>query len=290
MFGFSSGETNGLIVLLPLMVIVLFSQPIYRFLFPPQAFVPTEEQARLDSLIAHWDFNPESAAPILEDPLLFQFDPNTASAEELKSLGFSATLSNRIINYRTKGGRFKTKNDLLKIYGIDSSFFITIAPYIDIPERPEREKFTKSNKIAYDKKIEKFVSINLNLADTAQLKSIRGIGPVLAMRIINYRDKLGGFWTAEQLKEVYGLDSTLIQAITTKFHVEPDYIPKQLNLNTASEKELSRHPYITSKLAKTITAYRYQHGSFTEIDDLLKIDLMNPQVLSNLRPYLKIEP
>jgi competence ComEA-like helix-hairpin-helix protein len=130
---------------------------------------------------------------------------------------------------------------------------------------------------------------DLNLADTTQLKLIRGIGPVLANRIVKYRNALGGFVSQNQIKEVYGLDTNVVKMVNTRFYIDPSFRPSRININTASESDLSNHPYIRSKIAKSIVAYRFQHGSFNEIADLLKIDLIDQTIFDRIRPYLTIE-
>lgn len=284
-FGFSRAEANGLIILLPLMILIVFSQPIYRMIVgdPPLEF--DENQSRIDSLIASWDFNP------IEQPdklTLFTFDPNTCTKEEMDSLGFPNFLSERIINYRSKGGRFSNAADMLKIYGMDTSFYETLRPFIAIKENPVAARKIEKEQNTRNKRNEVSISFDLNLADTTQLKRLKGIGTVLASRIVKYRDILGGFHDLSQVKEVYGLDSTVVMEVVNHSFISPDFTPRQLNINKATEREFSQHPYIKFKLAKTIIAYRFQHGSFAEIDDLLKIDLIDQEQLNKLRPYLKV--
>lgn len=285
-FGFSRAEANGLIILLPLMIVIIFSQPIYRIVVgdPPLEF--DENQSRLDSLIAHWDFNPIEQP---DESSLFAFDPNTCTKEQMDSLGFPNFLADRIINYRSKGGRFVNPTDLLKIYGMDSSLYETVRPFIAIQAKPLATKKADKEPIAKGKRNEVSISFDINLADTSQLKQIKGIGTVLAARIVKYRDILGGFHDISQLKEVYGLDSMVVMEVVNHAFISPDFTPRQLNINKATEREFSQHPYIKFKLAKTIITYRFQHGSFAEIDDLLKIDLIDQQQLHKLRPYLRVD-
>ena len=285
-FGFSRAEANGLIILLPLMLLVIFSQPIYRRMVgdPPLEF--DENQSKIDSLVAIWDFNPIEYA---EEHPRFAFDPNTCTREEFDSLGFPNFLSDRIINYRSKGGRFYHAADLLKIYGMDTAFYETVRPYILIQARPSTELKTTIDPTESGKKNEVLISFDINKADTTELKRLKGIGTVLASRIVKYRNMLGGFHDFSQIYEVYGLDSMVVKEIVSHSFISNDFIPKQLNINKASERDFSQHPYIKYKLAKTIIAYRFQHGSFAEIDDLLKIDLIDLEQLNKVRPALKVE-
>lgn len=288
-FGFSRSETNGFLILLPGMLIILFSYPIFNTFFNQPITNVSDEQTKIDSLIAHWDFNPqhdEKAGP----KALFLFDPNKSTIAEFDSLGLPPNLARRIINYRDKGGRFRKPEDLLTIYGMDSSLYTSLAPFISIPDIKEKKALSPNTKFNNEKRSKSFLPQDLNLADTLQLKLVNGIGTVLANRIVKYRNALGGFVDYDQMNEVYGLDSTVVNLIKKRFFINPDFTPIQLDLNTVSERELSSHPYIRSKIAKTIIAYRFQHGSFKEIDDLLKIDLIDQQVFNRIMPYLKIEP
>jgi len=90
----------------------------------------------------------------------------------------------------------------------------------------------------------------------------------------------------EQLKEVYGLDTMVIHEVYRKSFIEKDFKPKLIDINKATEKELSDHPYIKYKLAKAITAYRFQHGEYHTVDDLKKIVLLNEITFQKIKPYL----
>ncbi len=288
-FGFSRGEANGFLILLPLMLLILFSNPLYRLLFEDNSKIDIEENTMLDSLLANWNDSSDNVV-VGKDIVLFQIDPNLASKAEFEKLGLPAYLSNRIINYRANGGSFRQPADLLKIYGMDSALYVAIAPYIYIESKIIKETKIKNSSPGKRRKENLNISFDLNQADTTQLKSIYGIGSVLSGRIVKYRNMLGGFVDENQLKEVYGLDSAIISKLAKQSHIRPDFIPIQLNINNATEKELSKHPYISYKMAKTIIAYRFQHGKFNEIDDLLKIDLIHQEEYNRIKPYLKLEP
>ncbi|MBK5277523.1 MAG: helix-hairpin-helix domain-containing protein [Bacteroidia bacterium] len=284
-FGFSRTETNAFLILLPLMAILIFSEPIFRFFIVHRNIDFSKERIKLDSIVAHWDFQKPEDSTTLSGPDKFKFDPNSATEDDFLALGFPGSLARRVLNYRAKQGKFNVKSDLKKIYGIDSTFYAELSPFINLPDKKNPLLVKENNKTEILKKVE-LKSFDLNLADTSQLKSIYGIGPVLADRIVTYRDKLGGFTSSLQLTEVYGLDTAVINRLSKRSFISETFIPLQLNVNQADEKTLGAHPYIKFKLARAIVTYRFQHGNFKMIDDLTPIQAITPKTIEKLRPYL----
>jgi competence protein ComEA len=285
-FGFSRSETNGFLILLPLLIVTIFSEPLYRAWSASRVVDHSADIKMLDSLVANWEWNKKDSAT---DKVIhfFRFNPNTASAADFDSLGLTKRIAERIVNYRLKGGKFKTKSDLGKIYGMDSIWFANALTYIDLPEKlEERKKELLALKLAAPKaEAERF---DLNKADTTQLIKIYGIGSKLALRITKYRDKLGGFVVMNQLNEVYGLDSLVIENLQKRSFIEKDFRPAILNLNESTEQELAAHPYLNRQIARSIATYRFQHGPFKSIDDLTKIKLLTEQVIQKMKPYFTL--
>jgi len=284
-FGFSRAETNAFLILIPLMLLLIFSEPVYRFWFVRQPNNYSKEKHQLDSIIAsmEWPNDSVSSGVEMKSHELFAFNPNLSTRDDFIRLGFQQAVANRIINYRAKGGRFIIKNDLGKIYGMDSIFFMKLHAYIQLPENIIKIKPTTKSHEREKPVITKF---DLNTADTSQLIKIYGIGPKLAKRIVTYRSKLGGFILANQLKEIYGLDSTVVNNLLSKSFISEDFRPEQININTAPERELAAHPYIKYKLAKAIIAYRMQHGAFNSLDDLKKITIISDSDFQKIKPYM----
>jgi competence protein ComEA len=278
--GVSSKEANAFLILLPAMFLVIFSQPLYRWLGVGKQPLSVKETFLLDSLVARKEFEKSLKTDSI---LLFPFDPNTATVSELTSLGISKFVASRIDQYRIKGGKFKVKSDLAKMYGLDSSVYRTLVPYIDLPE-----KLITEPKTDFAKTPNRIVEYDLNKADTADLKSVNGIGPVLAGRIIKYRQSLGGFVHESQLKEVFGLDSLLIKELAV-FYIAPEFTPEKLKINQMTEGELDKHPYVSRKQAKAIVTYRIQHTRVASIDDLRQIKLLNDELIRKITPYISFE-
>ncbi|MFM1857432.1 MAG: hypothetical protein RLZ05_492 [Bacteroidota bacterium] len=127
--------------------------------------------------------------------------------------------------------------------------------------------------------------ISLDNADSVVLEKLPGIGPVLSARIIKFRDKLGGFYEVDQLREVYGLSDSVFSKIAPLLRLEGNRI-KKIAINSASEEELRKHPYLQWKLAKQLIKFREAHGSFEEVKDLEEIWGLDRDKLKKLIPYL----
>lgn len=285
LMGFSRTETNAFLILLPLLFLIIFSQPIYNQFV--HSSPPVADTVQLNRLLATWKDDPVLFSANSSEkvkPSLFPFNPNTATEQQLKELGFTKFQITGLLKYRSKGGKFSVKSDLLKLYGMDSSFYQRLFPFIELPQTKQSptEKSVRPER--------KELIADINTADTTQLKAVYGIGTKLAQRIINYREKLGGFVSIQQLKEVYGLDSTVVKKVIQKFRVEEGFVPRQVNVNTADAFALAKHPYLKKNVAQAIVTYRFQHGAFTSLDDLLKIQLITSDDLARLKPYLTLNP
>lgn len=283
-------------VLVPLLLLVLFSEPLYRAVSTPPLESFLREQKILDSLELVLNSKSERSQQkrksnerfqLEESPLihLHSFDPNTSTIEDLLTLGFDKRVAARVVHYKEKGGSFWKKEDLLRIYGMDSAFYTSIASYVVIPEKSFAHTPTNSQS---DFKPKSFASVDINLADTTQLKRIKGIGSVLANRIVRFREKLGGFISINQLKEVYGLDTLVIQESSRHLYLAHDFNPHTININSCSEKELAAHPYISNAIAKAVVTYRFQHGSFSKVEDIEQVKLLDRKTYSKIAPYLAV--
>lgn len=204
-------------------------------------------------------------------------DPNFSDYNQLVEFGFNSFQSNNIIKYRKEVGTFKTPTDLLKIYGIDSTFYKSVEKHIQI-EAIEETPITINNTIE--------VKIELNSADTTDLMKLNGIGTVFAKRIIKYRNLLGGFYSASQLLEVYNFPEETFLNIEKSFSVDT-FLIKTINLNFAEYADLLRHPYLNKKEVEAVLSYRDNNGSFQNILDLKTNGIIDSETFDRIRPYLR---
>jgi competence protein ComEA len=217
---------------------------------------------------------------------LFQFDPNTLSVEGWQKLGLSEKTSKTIDKYRSKGGKFYKPEDIKKIWGMPEGFYERVKDYIVIASVQNNYQQNNFEKPAYTKPEKKIVVVNVNEADTSAFIALPGIGSKLAARIVNFRDKLGGFYSVDQVGETYGLPDSTFQKIKASLQLSGTI--KKLNINTATKDELKVHPYIKWNLANAIVEYRNQHGAFKSLDELKNIALIDETTFEKIVHYLSL--
>jgi len=217
---------------------------------------------------------------------LFAFDPNIIEQEEWQALGLSKAQAGSILKYRRKGGVFKVKEDVKKMYVVSAERYALWEPFIQLPDTLDHFK-TLENKP--DKKFKRPMPIvvNLNTTDSAELTKLRGIGPVYASRIIKYRQALGGFYKIDQLGEVWGINDTLMITLRPQLSLGEPSIEK-LRINHLEAAELKSHPYLNWNQANAIVNYRKQHGNFKSVTELKGIYSLSDSLYEKLYPYLSI--
>lgn len=193
----------------------------------------------------------------------FRFNPNTVSLEDLVRLGLSERQAESIENYRSKGGKFRVKEDFKKMYVVSDSLYERLEPFIDIPK------------------------VELNAADSTALVSLRGIGPYYARKIIEYRESLGGFYTVEQMLEVYGMDEERFAPLRECVKADASLI-RPLDIWTLPEDSLARHPYLGRSGARSIVRFRrICPDSLWNVDGLLRENVLDSASMKRLRHYIK---
>lgn len=307
-FGFSQRQTNGFLVLLLLTLLAIAAPFLFNYFTASSAYNPLQDQIALDSLVAqleketpanHYANNVPKTFPTGAPVRLHRINPNSATVQELMAVGISKYAANNIIKYRTKAGGFRSKEQFGRIYGLSPDLYQRLYPYLDLPAQADvANRKPAGAATAYNQPAERpaypkyqpfrLQPFDLNTADTTQLKRIRGIGSKLSVRIVKFRERLGGFAHPKQLTEVYGLAPEIIDSLGKYTFIPPDYAPQQVPINTATLEELRSHPYIGFNLARQIIAYRTQHGSFQKVEDLKNIKTINEEIFQKLQPYLSL--
>lgn len=140
--------------------------------------------------------------------------------------------------------------------------------------------------------------ININTATAADWEALPGIGPVLAARVIKYRDKLGGFTRVEQVQQTYGISDSLYRAlqpflqhctVAAKSDIPPGQPVALLpNANTATRAELEAAG-IPEHIARSIVVFRGRYGLFSRMEDLKRIVFINDSLYGLLSGKLRVE-
>ena len=222
--------------------------------------------------------------------VLAPFEPNLADSIEFLQLGLPSFLAHNIIRYRQAGGKFATAEAFSRIYGITEEQFHTLEPYIYISEsfqkKPDTLRYAKVEKrdtLAFYKYPEGTL-VDLNRADTTELKKIPGIGIGIAQAIVAYRNRLGGFYDVAQLQELKWVTSD----IQRWFKVENCPIHR-INANKASLDRLRAHPYINYYQARVIVEFRRKKDKLKSLSQLSLYEEFAEKDLERLSHYLTFD-
>ena len=288
LFYFTKKERKGILIILFFNALLLAGSLLYEYYFAELTIPLTIE--KVDSAIIQ-----SNTSVLLDEKLskneikqnennknvLFEFDPNLISIENWEQLGVTKKTALTIQKYISKGGKFREPQDLKKIWGIPESLAYQLMPYVKIKEE---KKSLASSTFQQNQKLSAEL-IDINQADSSALEKLPGIGPKLSQRIISYREKLGGFYSIEQLHEVWGLQDSILEKISNKIEIQSKGLRK-ININLADFNQLKSHPYIGYKTASAILNYRNQHGMFQNIEEIQKIVLIDEKIYSKIVHYL----
>lgn len=300
-FHFNRSERRGTISLLVIIVGVIIFKELLIYANPD----PILSTVNIDSLQQvvelHQREKVEENHEIIEENVnkfhslqLVEFNPNNLSIETWQKFGLSKKQAETIKNYEEKGGVFRIKTDVQKMYTVSNALYAKLEPYILLPDSFVKQDYNESlkkrePKAAYEtwkKEKRVYPKVLINTADTSEFKKLYGIGDYYALKIVEYRESLGGFVSKDQLKEIWGLKPETLVHIDTQLVYNSVPIRK-ININTASVDELKAHPYIFWKVANSIVNYREQHGNYMDLNTIKKSVLISDSLFLQLKPYLK---
>ena len=297
-FTFSKGERVAIITIMAVILLLILA-----CLFRPARISLSESTLHnLDSLLALRQAaieevqQKQTEKPQEVNELHpFPFNPNTLTEEEWLQIGLTDRQVRSIMNYRSKGGKFYSKSDFAKLYMISDEEFAQLEPYIVLPEvsRPSSNKSSEKKsenqaKADETKRVEKIEIpiVDLNTADSALLVALPQIGGYTAVRIMEFRDKLGGFIDKAQLRDVKGMDSARFAAIEPYILIG-EAETRKIDVNRADFKTLVNHPYLNYEQVKRIVNQREKRGmikDWAQLQGLIKDD---GEVNPLLEHYLK---
>ena len=220
--------------------------------------------------------------------VLAPFDPNLADSIELLDLGLSPYVARNVLRYREKGGRFRTPESFARIYGLTENQFETLRPYIRISEsfrqKTDTSTYVRRDTFAVVYKYPKGTLVDVGVADTTELKKIPGIGSGISKAIVGYRNRLGGFYSLEQLREVRFVTPEMMEW----FKLDSISI-RQLPVNRAGLDRLRNHPYLNFYQAKVILEHRKKHGEIKSLSQLSLYEEFTEKDLKRLSAYFSFD-
>lgn len=204
---------------------------------------------------------------------LFLFNPNVLTNEGWESLSFSKKQSEIIVSYINKYGPIESKKELGNIFVIDEEKLNILWPYIELPDSVEKKKIEKNINLCEPKDLSLLCDLNKNEADA----------------ILKYRNKLGGFYSIYQVKEVRSVSISARDSVLQVFYVEKNYLPPKLNINELSLEELENHPYINRGFAKKIYDFRTNFRDFNSLEELRNIESLSDTYFDKIALYLSAD-
>jgi DNA uptake protein ComE-like DNA-binding protein len=294
-FSYSGRERNGIIFLLTIILLIIAAYLLLPFIIINQEFNIEKYKSKIrDFELSLEPLNKQKSNDTknnedknnCEKPGLFRFNPNKAGINDLKMLGFNQQVIDNLIKYRYKGGYFYKKADLLKIYGMDTSLFYRLIPFIELNNDNQKKINPKENN---DSQFNKhYPPLNINKANADLIREILGADSLLSERIVKYRNLLGGFANKKQLDEIYGFNINKYNLIINNLFIDTTLILK-MNINKSDEQTLVRHPYLNKYYARAIIKYRNFTGEIRNINELSVNNILPENIFFKIKPYLSVK-
>lgn len=208
------------------------------------------------------------------------FNPNDYQKADWQNIGFSAKQAAVIVNYKKQINGFKSVEDVKACFVIDDDKFNALKSYLRFP----KQTYLVEDSSAVIQSV--ITLVDLNQANQTELETVSGIGPFFSEKIVELREKLGGFYHVNQLKDIYGMTAENFDRIQDKLVANSNTVRK-IDLKSAEFKDLKKHPYINWKQAQVLTALTDKSISPKFWQNLQENDAFSATDIEKLKPYLK---
>lgn len=206
------------------------------------------------------------------------FRIDTATADYLHTLGFSHRQAELVVRYREMIGGYRSMEEFAECYAVDSAMAERLRPYIIFAERDTTAT------IVYEREAISF-PVNINTADSATLRRVRGIGAKSVGDILRYRELLGGYYSVDQISELDVVTEENFRIISQQIYADSVDI-KKISINFASPKVLEVHPYLSNRMLRRIINKRELKGGWSTIQEMIDDDIFTEEEAARVAPYL----
>lgn len=279
-FQYSKAQRSGIFLLVLLCVICQFA---FFYLDTSDDKQEVSEKLKWISLQSKVDSLKEEKQNYI--PKIYPFNPNFITDYKGSKLGMSVAEIDRLLNFRKTNQYVNSALEFQKVTQISDSLLSVISPNFKFPDWVNKRK--ANNYKPFEKKTEKIVLLDINLATKEDLIKVYGIGPALSDRILKQKELFGGFVSMKQMDDIWGLSPEVIENLNKYFKVTTLPKIKKIDINNASIKELLLFPYFKYALAKAIVTYRSMNGDFKNSENLTKINGFPSEKLDIISLYLE---
>jgi len=174
----------------------------------------------------------------------FVFDPNTIDSQQALLLGMSSRQAKTLLKFRSRGGRFYKKEDIFKLYGLDSILAKALVPFIQIHSNTRKENVW---------------TIDLNEASEQEWKQKTTLTDLQIQKIQQYQKSKGMFYSIYELPKVYGITDSLFQVLKAHLRVDKN-VKYILNSRTMNFNQWKSLDLFSDKQIFQILALRKKQG------------------------------
>ncbi|MFX0557274.1 ComEA family DNA-binding protein [Maribacter sp. CXY002] len=286
-FKFTKQEQSGIFYLLLLLVIIQVGYFVYnRYTSAPDPPLTLDVEKQLQVTLL-------KQQALKKDTLkVYPFNPNFISDYKGYTLGMSLDEIDRLHAFRATNKFVNSNEEFQLVTKISDSLLIEISPFFKFPDWIKNSATPFIKKLSHDKKEKSSttsVITDLNSATADELQRVYGIGDKLSIRIIKFRDRLGGFLLDDQLSDVYGLDPEVAKRILKQFKVIKIPQIEKINVNSATVEELSKLVYLQKHVAQGIVDYRNINGTILSLDELTKVNDFPKDRIDRIALYLSLK-
>ena len=196
------------------------------------------------------------------------FGIDTVGVNYLRLIGFSTRQAEALIRYREQGDGIHSMNELRDCFAVSKEMADSLEHFVVLTPRDPHQGL-----------------VEINSADSARLRTVRGIGEKTVVAVLEYRKLLGGFVRKEQIAELKCVTSENFDKISKQIYCDSCNISK-IDINFAPASQFEHHPYMSRRAIKLIIETRESKGGWNSIEEMQEDNIFTKEQAEAIAPYL----